>query len=660
MAAKEDILTVDEKSQNQLVQYVKACSYLRDEGWQLRQRLEEVDRNYMREYDYTDDQQKAKLANRRGDPNKIQNMQTPLVLEGVETSVGSLSEIFTNEYPMFKLAAGPKNEDIALMWNTLVGEDQLEFGWSGEFNQAFRNGEKYNFAPLEVEWVERNKYRPVNGTGKGGVTLEQQIYCGNSISAYDPYNTIYDPRVPPHLNHIDGEFVGRVQMMSRIKLKQFLANLGEKRLKNDKKAFTAPNWEVSYYVPYINPTVTVRTQNWLLGAENFDWTKWATNEAQQHIAYKNMYTVVTVYARIMPYEFGIRAPKDQTPDIWKLIVVNGILVYAQPVINAHDILPVIIGSPLVDNLTHQTKTPAENIADYQFLINALINAKLAGARRRVFDRMLYNPLLIDPDHMNSPNPTAKIPIRPTAYGRKLEEALYQIPFHDENGAQFIQESQLIMGWAQRAQGQNNVNQGQFQKGNKLQDEFSTVMSKAGARDRTKALMWENFVMQPVKTVLKSNYLQMVPEGKRWNRKEEKTVDIDPVKLRSVEAEFIVGDGLTTVQRQLHGDVLEHAMQTMAQAPAIGQNYEVGDMYAYILKLAGVDDLDQFRKDPTKVQYESALRSWQGAMTEALKYLGSSLGNGKFLTVEDVKNLVGPMPQPPQPVQPQPGQPPNAA
>jgi len=49
-------------------------------------------------------------------------------------------------------------------------------------------------------------------------------------------------------------------------------------------------------------------------------------------------------------------------------------------------------------------------------------------RRRVTDRMLYNPLLVDPDHINSPNPSAKIPIRPTAYGRKLEEAIYKIPF----------------------------------------------------------------------------------------------------------------------------------------------------------------------------------------------------------------------------------------
>lgn len=647
---KQDILTISADSQNRLVQYVKAAAQLRDVGWQLRNRLEDVDRLYMREFDYSEAQQKAKLANRRGDPNKIQNIQTPLVLEAVETSVGFLTNVFTTEYPMFQFAAGPENEDLALQWNTLVGEDQLEYSWAGEFEQAFRNGEKYNFAPIEIEWTEQNKYKPTNGTGDGGVQLTQQIYCGNSITAYDPYNTIYDPRVAPHLCHKIGEFAGRVQQMHRIQLKMFLASLGEKRLKNDVAAFKSPNWDIEYYVPYINPTVIVRAQNWLTGAENFDWNKWATQEAQKHIEYKNMYTVITLYARIMPYEFGIKAPKDQTPDIWKLIVVNGVLVYSQPVINAHDLLPVIIAVPKVDNLTHQTKAAAENIADFQFMSSALMNGKLMSSRRRVYDRMLYNPLLIDPDHINSPNASAKIPIRPTAYGRKLEEAIYQIPFHDENGGEFVQESQMIVEWAKRIQGQNNVTQGQFQKGNKLQDEFNTVMANASIQDRSKALMWENYAMQPAKIILRSNYLQMVPDGDRWNRKENKLVTIDPVALRKDAAQFIVGDGLMPSQRIMRSDVLEHSMQTMIQVPAIGKDYSVGDIYAYLMKRAGVDGLEKFKKNPDQVNYETALGAWQSMMQVGMKQVGTSLGNGKFLTIEDVKNIVGPMPQPPKPVQ----------
>ena len=43
-APKEEILSISVDSQNRLVQYVKAAAFIRDEGWQLRQRLEEADR----------------------------------------------------------------------------------------------------------------------------------------------------------------------------------------------------------------------------------------------------------------------------------------------------------------------------------------------------------------------------------------------------------------------------------------------------------------------------------------------------------------------------------------------------------------------------------------------------------------------------------------
>jgi hypothetical protein len=164
-----------------------------------------------------------------------------------------------------------------------------------------------------------------NGTGDTGVTLEQTVYEGNRIRCLDPYNVIYDPRVPIHKVHEKGEFVGYIEIMGRMELKTFIASLGADRLKNDKKAFTAgSDWGVNYYVPQINRDVILKNTNWAQGS--FDWTQWALGGVQDHIQYKNMYTVVTLYCRIMPFDFGIRAPADQTPDIWKLIAVNGVLV----------------------------------------------------------------------------------------------------------------------------------------------------------------------------------------------------------------------------------------------------------------------------------------------------------------------------------------------
>jgi hypothetical protein len=644
-----DVLTIDKESQLLMVRYMEAAFLLRDEGWQLRNRLEEADRAYMREFDFTDEQKKAKLANRLGDKTKLQNMQVPMVMESVETTAGFLTNVFLTDYPMFKFVADPDKQDIALQWNTLIGEDQTYFGWAGEFNIAFRNGAKYNFAPIEVEWCKRMRYKPTNGTGTSGVKLEQVTWEGNRVRALDPYNLIYDPRVPIHKCHEDGEFLGYAEMMNRIQLKRFIASLGEDRLKNDKAAFEANSWAggngIQYYIPQINTDVLVKNQNWMSG--QFDWTRWAVGGAVQHIKYQETYIVVTLYARIMPFEFGIKAPRDQTPDIWKFIAVNGVLIWAQPMINAHDLLPIIIAQPKVDNLSHQTKSQAENQMPFQDMVSALWNAKLQSSRRRVTDRMLYNPLLVDPDHINSPNPSAKIPIRPTAYGRKLEEAIYQIPFHDENSQYFIQEANGVAQWGMRVDGRNNVTMGQFQKGNKLNDEYHDTMQNAGIQDRTQALMWEAFAMKDVKVILKSNYLQMASAGDRYNRIEEKTVAIDPIALRKVQAEFEVGDGLLPTQRLARTDVIQNFMQWIQNDQALRSQYDIGPLASYIMKVQGVDKLGKFEKSPEQRQFEAQLASWQGLASEVIKKVGTNIGENKVLLPEDIAKIIGPMPQPPK-------------
>jgi len=635
-----NVLVIDAKSQDALITYMKEAFMIRDEGFNLRDRLETIDRAYILENDFTEEEYKAKKANKAGDPTKTRNMKVPMMMESIEATVTFLTSVYLTDYPIFKFGTNPDKEQIALMWNTLVGEDQIHFGWAGELAQAFRQGAKYNISPVEVDWSRKIQYRVANGQGTNGASLEKTIYAGNKIKSLDLYNTVFDPRVPIYKIHEEGEFAGYVKRMSRIALKDFLMSLGDSRLKNDVKAFQSTDWDVSYYVPSINPQVLSDSKNWLGGS--FNWERWATGEAQKHIAYKNMYTVYVLYARIMPYEFGIRAPEDQTPDVWKLIAVNSVLVYAAPVPNAHNYLPIVVAQPLVDNIGIQTKSQAENALPFQAMASSMVMAGQSVARRLTVDRMLYNPLLVDPDHINSPNPGAKIPIRPTAYGRKLEEAVYQIPFNHNGTDVFLQQAQLISEWGMRANGQNRPTLGQFQKGNKLQDEWQQTMSNSNAQQRTQAIMWESFGFQPIKDILKSNYLQFAPDGERYNRAAKNVVKVDITQLRAVEGDFAMGDGLLPVERLMHSDVATEAFQAMAGNPGIGNSYELGPMFTYLMELKGVDKLKQFEKDPAMLAYSQQLASWLASAIEIVKSIKEPA-----LAQQAINMTIGPKPLSPQ-------------
>lgn len=611
--SKLDVLKIDDKAQQALLHYMKGAFAIRDEGFNLRDRLETIDRAYILENDFTEEQQKAKRANKNNDPTKLQNMKVPMMMESIEATVSFLTSVYLTDYPIFKFGSQPDKEELALMWNTLVGEDQVHFGWAGELAQAFRQGAKYNIAPIEVDWTRKIQYKITNGEGANGAKLEEQLYAGNALKSLDVYNTIYDPRVPIHKVHEEGEFAGYIKQMSRIKLKEFLATLGDMRLRNDKAAFESTDWDISYYTPMLNPSVTTRNKNWADGA--FNWVTWATGNAQNHIAYRNMYTVCVLYAKLMPFEFGVQAPRDQTPDVWKLVSVNNVLVYAQPIPNAHNYLPIVICQPLVDNIGHQTKSQGENALPFQQMTSSMLMAAQSVARRLTVDRMLYNPLLVDPDHINSPNPGAKIPMRPTAYGRKLEEAVYKIPFDHSGTEMFMQQAQVISEWGMRANGQNRPSVGQFQKGNKLKGEWEQTMSSANAQQRGQAIMWESFGFQPIKDILKSNYLQFAPSGERYNRAAKEVVKVDIATLRQEEGDFEMGDGLLPIERLMHSDVATEAFQAMAANPGIGSAYELGPMFTYLMELKGVDKLKQFEKDPQQLAYSSQLQQWVASAME---------------------------------------------
>lgn len=642
-APTENKLFISPKAQDNILQYMLNCYRLTNQNLDNRARFEEIDKSYLRENDKTAENQKAMLANKAGNIEKLRNIEVPMVMEATENSVSFLSQVFLSNYPIFKFGAPDKNQEkLAKQWNTIVGEDGIDFGWNAQFNVAFRNGEKYNFSPISVEWCEEKSFKIANGNGQNGSNVESIILAGQKIKSHDPYNTIYDPRVAPYRVQTGGEFIGYVENITRMELKIYLANLGKLRFHNTTAAFESSPWDIQVYYPQVNVSLqSARTND----PNNFNWDAWVNNiSTTTKIAYKGMYTRTTIFAWIIPEEMGIQGPLGGTPTIFKLVAINNVLVYAEPAIAPYGFLPMGIVVPFIDNLPYQTKTSAENQAPFQAMVSALWNADLSLVRRAAMDRMIYNPMLIDPDHINSPNPTAKIPLRPTAYGRKLEEAVYKIPFEAHASGLYLQAAQGIAEWGMRAAGQNRTSIGQYQKGNKLQSEFETTMANAGARERTKAIMWEVGGMHPIKIILKTNYLIYTPKGDRYNRKAEENVPIDPTELRKAAGDFLVGDGMLPIEKLLHADIAGEALRFMSQSGEMTKKYDVAGMFVHIMELQGAEGLDQFERPPEQVAYEGALSNWTAAAMELAK-------SKPAVTTEELQKtielIIGKKPEPPQ-------------
>jgi len=613
-------------SQLSFIQYYKQTQELQSTFRSgLRSRMEAVDKAYQRETDLTIEQRRAKAANKAGNSDRLQNITIPVVAPHVRTAVAYQASVFLTGVPLFGAVAEPKYMDEAVQLESVIDENAIKGGWTKQFLLFFQDGFKYNFAPLEVTWV--SEVTPAIETDVQTSISEgkpvEHIWAGNRVKRLDPYNTFVDPRVKPTEVHTKGEFAGYKERMSRIELKQFIAALPDKIITNIKSAFESGigssgvtvDSTTGFFVPSVNPEVTNPKES----NEGSNWLSWAgLSSLKKDIQYKDSYEVTTLYCRVLPSEFSLAVPKSNTPQIYKLIIINDQhIIYCERQTNAHNLLPIFIGQPLEDGLEYQTKSAATDVVPFQEVASGLMNSIIHSRRRAVTDRLLYDPSRITAAHINSPNSAAKIPVRSAAYGKTISDAVYQFPYREDQASFSMNNIQQVLGLANTLSGQNQASQGQFVKGNKTLHEYEDVMSNANGSDQMVAILLEAQVFTPLKEVLKINILQYQGGTTVYNRDKQIAVEVDPIKLRKAILNFKISDGLVPTEKLINGETFAVALQVIGSSPQIGAAYNIGQLFSYFMKTQGAKITD-FEKSAEQQAYEQAANMWQQLATTAIE------------------------------------------
>lgn len=640
-------------SQERVVEFTRNCQNLMNSNWNLRESFLQIDRAYMRETDLTEEAYLAKKALRQGDADKFRNITMPVIMPQVEAAVTYQQSVFLTGYPIFSCVSVPEFADQASQLDTVIGEQQTYANWVPELLMSIRDGFKYNLQAVEVSWEKEVTYTlDTDVTYKGGLEGKptETIWEGNKIKRMDLYNTFWDTRVAPSEVAQYGEFAGYNQLKSRIALKKYLATLPNRM--NVKEAFEsgfqAPvstmgsAGSTGYFYPQLNPEASFD----ISAMNSMNWASWwgDKNSDGSQIKYKDMYQVTVLYGRILPDDFGFTGvPGQKTAQVWKFIIVNNqVVVYAEQLSNAHDLIPIFFASPLDDGLAYQTKSFAKNVEPIQEITTALSNSTIAARRRAISDRVIYDPSRISPAAINNDSPNAKIPVRPSAYQKPLSEAVYAFPFRDDQFQINTSEIQFYGSYANVISGLNPARQGQFVKGNKTKSEFDTVMNNANGRDQTVALTLEGNFFGPIKQVIKLNILQYQGGVDLINREAGTVTVIDPVMLRKANLVMKMSDGLNPSDKLIDSDTLSTSLQFLAQNQQIGAEYNVGDIFAYIMSSRGVK-LGAFKKDPKQVAYENAVGQWQNAI-QTIAATFSKMENGAQLMQDAISKMPQPTPE----------------
>lgn len=609
--------------------YSEKCNGMLLNQFSVRSNLEYIDRQYIREADYTTENFRAKIANRIGDKSKLQDVTVPIVMPQVNAALGYLVNVFCTGYPVFGVAANTEQEPAALQMETIIGENAISFGWVRQLIMFFRDGLKYNLHGVEIEWQQKTTASiQTDATAPSGTKQVTVLRKGNSLRRMDMYNTFYDPRVHPAEIHTEGEFAGYIEMYSRVRLLQKIMDQYPlvPKARIDAALATGPitgglsgsGAPYNYYTPMINPWPIMNRGN----MQTFDWTAWwqgmSANAKMKQPTFNNAYQLQTMYARIIPDDFGIKTPQSNLPQIWKFLTVNNrVILYAERQTNVHNYLPILFGQPIEDGLDFQTKSYANNVTDMQDIASAFMQGYIASKRRLVGDRVIYDPLRIRKKDIESTNPAAKIPVRPSAYGRTVAEAVYQFPYRDEQTQTLLNGVETVSKMADNINGQNPAQRGQFVKGNKTLHEYDDIMGHGNSDAQIMGIELEAQVFTPMKEIIKLNILQYQDEDTMYNRDSQQNVKINPVDLRKAAIAFNVSDGMMPTDKVMNSDELSVALQVLGSSPQLAAAYNMGPLFTYLNQLRGAD-LSTFEKPQWQVMFEQQMQAWQQAAAQAAK------------------------------------------
>lgn len=602
---------ITRKSAEALQEVLKdKMTHIKDSLGVRRDQYLKIDRYLQKESDATAGKVVGQLVNEMGDKSKIRDMEIPIAFIQSQTAIAYAAGVFLGGEPIFAAVTDDRTkQETAAMLTALCKRDQHRLNWRGELLQSLADAINYNLAPVEIIWGAKrmSSVKTVirEGSPQTGA-ISPIVYEGNIIRRVDPYNAFGDSSVDPYQIHEHGAFSGYVERFNYIRMKRFFAELDNLYIvkHNVKAAFGSACAEGLHYKPI------VRNSAGRL-ADPDDWRSyWGNAPSIDPGQSGGRYEVVTMYTRIIPREYALEVPNAGQLKVMKLIYVNNVLLYMEPIHTPHEFLPMVWGQFYRGGW--DKKSFSEYVLDLQDTATSMIRGTMNSMRRAVSDRGIYDPTRVRKADIDSTNPVAKIPVTSNAYNSDIRTAYYPIPYEDRASANFRTNFGLIMSLADQTTGQNQAAQGSFIKGNKTRDEFDTIMTNSAARMQLGNLELYSSLIAPTQQIILTNYLLYAENGQIEDGATNQTVEVDVVKMRENVPAFKMASGILPSTKIASTDIKLQALNLFTVNQELAIEYDAAGIAISILQDEGFPNLTQFKRTPEQAkQYAENLAASRG-------------------------------------------------
>lgn len=539
--------------------------------------------------------------------------EVSMVTQAVDTVKGFLVDLFLSG-PHILEAVPPAKDDlqIAQQVDAVNERDSKDYAWARNLAISFGDLAKYNKCAIEVDWdtqlvlqMERD-----NTSAQSQRTTREVPKSGNRIRRLDIYNTFHDEVVDAAEVHMYGEYAGYTERLSMVEVVRRIKVMKaqSKVVMNAHDCFKANSitGDTHYFKPVI--VEDAPQSDGTVGSWGGGWNDFfaQNNTAGGDIFGKDghkpkptdEYYWTVMYARVIPSMFGVtELPGSDTVHIFRLIKIGNYLISCERMNNIHNYFNIITPMIKEEGIGEQVKSDAALVIPLQNLATKLYDARLRALAQATGNKFAYIEGVVDPASLR--HPSAPVAVKPNMLVKDPLQAIKQLPFSDQMGQSFHYDISFLKQSASEITRLNRAQMGQFQKGNKTLGEFNEVMNNADSDLRTYGLMFENVVMEPIKTIIRANIAQYQDADEIVTAMGD-NVEVNPLALSAKVINFKLADGLAKKGQVASIDSLIQAYTQLLQNPTLAAQFDVAGLYAYINELMGAK-ITQFRLPPPPSQ-----------------------------------------------------------
>jgi hypothetical protein len=413
------------------------------------------------------------------------------------------------------------------------------------------------------------------------VTERVPGYVGNKAFNVKPYNFFPDPRKPV-VQFQKGEFcIVRTDMSW-----------------ND----VARNRDELFNVEALRK----RPQSGMLDEDDGSSAHIQTDEGDdnftaQDFSQRPKIDILDCYIEVVPKEWGIG--ESDYPEMWYFCLANGnVIIKAEPFDHYHarfpfSVLPYEIeGYALANRSLSEVVHPLQNVMDW------LVNSHLFNVRKVMNDQFIVDPSLVVMKDLTDPRPGKLIRLKPKAYSQGLtNQAVQQLQVTDVT-QNHLRDLELLAEMMQRALGITDNIMGMLnQGGRKTATEVRSSNTFGINRLKTHAEWMSAVGWAPHATMMLQNTQQFYDLEREFRiagdlvntTRQQATMQITPADIVGF-FDFEPVDGTMPVDRYAQANLWREMIMGMGKFPALLQQYDVGGMFAWVARLAGLKNIERFK------------------------------------------------------------------